>query len=76
MNNEQLNRFDYILDRLETIRDDVIRATKNINNQNYGLAKDELNNIFDNADELHSTIVRFWLASLTEGNKHETVQKW
>ncbi len=61
MTKEQLNRMDYILDRLETIRNDAIRATENINNQNYGLAKDELNNIFDNADKLHSTIVRIWL---------------
>lgn len=72
MNNEQLNRIDYILDRLETIRDDVIRATENINNQNYGLAKDELNNIYDNADELHSSIVRIWLMNkipISEGKQ-------
>lgn len=66
MTKEQLNRIDYILDRLETIRDDVIRATENINNQNYGLAKDELNNIFDNANELHSSIVRIWLMNETQ----------
>lgn len=69
MTNEQLSRMDYILDRLETIRNDAIRATENINNQNYGLAKDEFNNIFDNANELHSSIVRFWLAPLTEGKQ-------